>query len=583
MSFSFGPFSKASFSASPDNPYSTYTGSGGVLAGGAAAVICSNNTSLGNSLVVWLTGATFEAGPQPKQSLSLGGYRSLTEALHCGFLEAQAIPNVNILSTSHQTGVGSVHPVGTSSVAFAADGGATGQSQPLEVGFPVVLQDGSTDAWVKVVQTTSDDLAGLTAVEFTEDFSNVFSGGDDATVSGLSSYRAVMITNQSLNPVTSIRLWVNPLAASSTTTGTLGSSGGATLTGTFSQWPWEGFANVQPYGEVVYYSGRTDTTLTVAIRGCVNTTISAVSNPTLYPVGPIRIGYETPSGDHIQTIVNETTPPSGIIFSTAITSSTGLSLGTLNPYGHMGLWISRVIPSGVNAYPEITNSIGIEFTTGGVTYTDELNGVFRIANSSLEYYGIWIGQDAPPDLTSSPTATFTGSSYSASLAAGHTYYLSTNQQNQYGMWSENTDWTVIVVNGSGHQVNPPPSAPTNPAIVSNGTTFTVTAAYFFAVDGSTPADNFAVFISFDGSAPLDETPILVPVGGDIGGFYYLNWTSGTESVPTTARCVVQMYRSSDGQYSTNTNEVDVTSEETDFGTVNLKGLYRFVKSQENQA
>ena len=573
--------------------------SGGVLTGGAADDEDSSETQAGGSLVPYFTGANADGGTQTSQAASLGGYRSSTEASRVGFLEtANCIPNVDVLSTSHQLGSGSLLVMGsTDSVTYSAPGGQSGTAVPLAIGMPQVISDGlNPSQWVKVERTSTEPLAGFTVLEFTEQFGNVF-GGSVASTAGESTYRAVIFRNDSVSPCSLISVWINPLSASTSVYEGLPASGAGTIYGTpdaFAGWDYSGFAQITDVNgndhEVIYYASRTSTTLSVPSlgRALLGTSLyQSQPGDTIQQVPPVLIGLEycQPfNSGSVQSVGNETISPSLVSF----TSDT-VNVGTMNNDEQFGIWINRQLPSGITATPVSLISLGFSFTQDGVTYTDSLNGQFRVSNSALAQYELHVGVDVPPNLSAAPTEAFTSLPHTTTytLADSHTYYLSTNYRNAFNLASENVDFSTIVINGSGQQINPPPSAPWDTTVVALPSgAFTITARYLFTQDpAGEQADAFHIYVRFDGTNPNpgSDTPILytVPLNNagnpvDSGGYYALTYTTATYTIPTMCTAIVRSFRTSDSTESTNTNVVSTTSETTVFLPTTLKGIMRQV-------
>lgn len=524
-----------------------------------------------SALVFFLTGASSEGAVQLEQALSLGGYRSSTYANRVGVLEQQACPNINIIDASHQIGIGNLTVLGNTSVIYSGPNAQTGDSVQPEVGTPITVVD-SLNQWVLIERTTSNPLLGAGVAAFHEQFNNVF-GGSNGTVSGESTYRGIIVRNNSLGTVSSITLTVNSLAETATCVEGLPASGAGTIYGNFDGWPWAGWLLISSTSEIAYYSGRTSFSLTVPSigRGLLGTTAGAGSvGDTLTPIPPIRLALETPSSGHIQTIANETTSPTGLSFSNSVTIS------SLGANAEMGIWINRQIPNGMTAYPEFEVNIALQFTTGGLTYNDELVGLFRVSDSTLDRYEVSWALGGPPDLTQPPNATFTSFPFTTSYEfSDGTWYFSVNRRNTFNLVSENTNWTILNISG-GVGINLPPSAP-NFTVTANGDGSFTIAAYYYPLSDAVPADEFHFYVSFSGN-PLGGSYTTVDMR-DLASFNYCSLTTSSEPTGTTASVVVRSYRSSDGMESTNTTIETATSIETAFGTVPLKGFYLNVGQQ----
>ena len=149
-------------------------------------------------------------------------------------------------------------------------------------------------------------------------------------------------------------------------------SGTITTTGSFSDWTETGFCRITQSGgtlrEIVYYSSRTATSLTVpaAGRGLLGTSAGAGGATDLLDAVPgIRIGKEAPTGSstagNAHTIANENTAPTGITWNTGITSASGVDIGNLAAGAIYFLWIHRAITVGHIAAPSLLNHLKFAF------------------------------------------------------------------------------------------------------------------------------------------------------------------------------------------------------------------------------
>ncbi|HET6325806.1 MAG TPA: hypothetical protein VFG04_14105 [Planctomycetaceae bacterium] len=574
MALGFGPLSDKAISDTALGRIFVELGHGGVICGGLANVDASNERQVGAAIVFYHTGATYEGQFQLEQSLSLGGHRSGSISPRCGVLEAQAVPNVDILDASHQIGRGNLTVLGAS-LLYTGPGATVGDPVQPILGIPVTVED-SLNQWVVVQQTTNAPLQGSGSAEFHEQLNNVW-GASNGTTAGETTYRGVILRNNALDNVTSITLSVNTLASTSCLQPIIGTGAGKLWGQDFTSFPWQGWISLTS-GEAMYYSSRGDQYLNVpaAGRGVLGTSAQAGSwTDTITAIPPIMLALETPSSGAIQgPLANETTSPSGLTFVNSVTIS------SLTPWQEMGLWVQRQLPSGMTAAPWFENDISLQFTLDGVTYNDSLVGAFRVSNSALARYEVSYAVGQPPDLTQPANETFSSLPYTTTgtFAANENVYLSTNLRNVENLVSENTDFYVLSIGSGGTQQNLPPSAPTT-TLDAVGTEFQI-QSYYFDLSDQNPADQFAIYISFNTDDPLSQTPIMVDVR-DLGPYDYLNYVTASQTMGTTAYVCVKMYRSSDGVYSQNSNVLSVTSQVTDFGPAQLKGFARYIFEQRN--
>ncbi|MDI6872582.1 MAG: hypothetical protein QME79_14760 [Bacillota bacterium] len=84
----------------------------------------------------------------------------------------------------------------------------------------------------------------------------------------------------------------------------------------------------------------------------------------------LEIGVETPSGGALQTVVNESTAPTGIVFSAPADRAAGLvctgegdSAGNIGPGHWVGIWVKRTVPAGAAAKDNNTATIEVSGDT----------------------------------------------------------------------------------------------------------------------------------------------------------------------------------------------------------------------------
>ena len=182
----------------------------------------------------------------------------------------------------------------------------------------------------------------------------------------------MMMRNENASQINSVRFALNILGTPRVSAaGQLGASGAGTISisaGDFTDWPASGWCRIETAAdaerEIVYYSSRTTTALTVpaAGRGLLGTSAAAgAADDNIYPVPGIRLAKEAPSADAIQTIASETTAPTGVTWNSAIRLSDGLQIGNLASLAKYGLWVHRQIPAGAAAIASMLNLLQWDF------------------------------------------------------------------------------------------------------------------------------------------------------------------------------------------------------------------------------
>lgn len=238
----------------------------------------------------------------------------------------------------------------------------------------------------------------------------------------------------------------------------------------------------------------------------------------------IAIGLESAVSQAIQTIADETTAPTGITWSTATTSAAGLTLSAVPAGGLFGLWIRRTIAADSDPSANELVHIHVEFSDVEDTRTDALRGRYRIARADAIMEGVWIGQDAAPDLSAAADETWTSRPHTTSLSldTGHDYHCVIRERNTYGLWSQNSEATVLRLNAAGGTDPTRPTAPTDLRVTQTSDDEAIIGArYQPAPDGTNRAEIFVVWYTADGTTPDpdNDTPT---------GYVKMRGTTGIE-------------------------------------------------------
>lgn len=252
----------------------------------------------------------------------------------------------------------------------------------------------------------------------------------------------------------------------------------------------------------------------------------------------IAIGYEAAVSGAIQTIASETTAPTGITWVTGTTSATGITIPSLEAGASFGLWMRRTIAADSDPSPSELNHIHVQFDDLATnTRLDDLRGKYRIARNDFVTYGLWLGQDAEPDLTGAADVEFASRPYTTTLNydEGHTYNAVIRQRNKWGLWSQNATSTPLVMLAGGSQGYVPPTAPTDilitqtaddEAIVSGRYEPVVdTALANVALNDPGRAEIFVLWMTTDGSAPdVTDPPTAYQLMGRRAGVEIFKYT-----------------------------------------------------------
>lgn len=480
----------------------------------------------GDSLRAYLTGASSDDTSQRDPDLSLGGYRS--SMLHQNFQieRRRAIDNIRVMQASGAAGagLGSLQLSASEKLIWTPPGGTAGAGVAILSGETKVIESNSASSWLRVYRKNASAMQGAesvllgdvwhNALGFTETTSAEATAG--GTVAGATAKnRALMLKNVSALSVTGVTAHIGTLGTQRTSAAAqLSGAGGGTIgisTGTFADWPQRGYChiktNVPATREIVYYSSRTSTVLTVpaAGRGLGGTAAAAgASTDTLDAVPGILIAKEAPVSSAIQTIATEITQPTGLTDNYGITAGTGLSIGTLATGELYGLWFRQFWPAGVLAEASTLFKIVLTWTYEAVSYTNTLRGRSRIINTALDRYEVYRGIGVVPDYTAAAfdTSATVPWSPATTLSANSDHWFTIRKRNKYGLIEQNRAIQVISLT-SGVENARKPSAPEGATCVSTtGGKLKFTAMYNPLQDGTTyDAETWAIWVTSDGTTP----------------------------------------------------------------------------------
>jgi len=344
--------------------------------------MASTHLTRADSIRAYLTGAASDGGAQTDPNAALGNFRSSTIATTYGISITGAIANLTVdyASGYNAVGAGSLDCTGVSTIRWKDAGGTYGTAVTILNGETQIVEAaGSAGAFILVTRASATDLVVSTATVTLALQANNLWGFDDVTgaeaAAGDAEYRGTIIKNVSANTVTLLKMWIKTLGTQRTTAGgQLGASGAGTITissGTFADWPTTGWAHIKTNApatrEIVYYSSRTDTVLTVPANGRARLGTSAAAGAatdTVDAVPGVAIGIDTAgvtAAAAIQTIANEGTAPTSVTFNTNCTAALGLAIGTMTTLQQVGVWIWRDVPTGQYSNPSVTQPFNISF------------------------------------------------------------------------------------------------------------------------------------------------------------------------------------------------------------------------------
>lgn len=339
----------------------------------------------GDAIRVYLTGASTHFGTQTDPDLSLGNHQSSTEVQPMTWQRASAISGIDIdfIAAENGVGDGTLTATGVSELKWTPPGGSQGTGVAIANGETKMLEGGGGTGYnqfIRVTRTSASDLTGTETDTIARTLNNVY-GFDDVDSAeqsaGDDEYRCICLENvHATADVKSITVQVGTLGTQRTTdTAQLPASGAGSIetTGSFADWPDVGYALVKDSGgterEIVYYSSRTATVLTVPAAGrelLGSSAAAGAATDTVDAIPGIAIGLDAPTSQPSGTFVDNTgededTAPATISFSTPITDGDALSIGDLASGEIYGIWIWREVPAGSEARSGVVHDLTYKF------------------------------------------------------------------------------------------------------------------------------------------------------------------------------------------------------------------------------
>ena len=326
-----------------------------------------------NSMVLLHTSAATPGAEQKNPDACLGGNWSSTYMTQLGHFLYNPIPGIQVLEVSgaNGLGLGLLTAPTVDTLSYRSPTGTAGPSVTIANGETKAIESGTNPgAWVIVTRTSANDLGGTCVIDIREIYNNGI-GASNPAQSAIDKVRALAYRNESYFQTLENFVWIATLGTNQTTdTAQLPGAGSGTIevSGDFTDWddlPQKcGFAHIKTAAgatrEVVYYTSRTDTVLTVPAGGRAQLGTAAgagAADDDVYPVPGMRIGFEVPVAGAIQVVGDEDTLPAAINWSIGITAATGLDLGTIMGGSWRGIWERYDYPATMTATPRMRNQI----------------------------------------------------------------------------------------------------------------------------------------------------------------------------------------------------------------------------------
>lgn len=184
-------------------------------------------------------------------------------------------------------------------------------------------------------------------------------------------------------------------------------------------------------------------------------------------------------------------------------------------------------------------------------YSQVYQDGFRIANTALEVYELYVGYGQAPDFEASgqPVAT------SATLpfnwtptvpSGGMVLHLVVRKRNRYNLQSFNVYETILQVDSGGVEVPGPLSAPHDVAVHDAATGYIRVVTKYLSTEDSLPADTWDVYVKIGADPVIGVDPVAFTGGMTfIGVEAGLAQDIGSYTAGTIAHVLVAVRRSSD--------------------------------------
>lgn len=511
---------------------------------------------------------------------SLAGVRLEREvpALDWDFDPTYVIPGIIILHISGACGTGraQIRAIDADTLAFTAPDGEEGTEVEIAQGEARVLVDGGDPAkYVRVYRESANDLGGSAGVFYlylvkpknTALAMGSISSADRAA--GVNDGRTVMLWNRGDVAATNVRAYLGTLGTPAvSSTAQLGATGAGTLgsgASAFADWPEAGFVRIRTAGgtlrEVVRYTSRTDSVLTVDARAMLGTTAAAgASDDVLDCVPPVKLLFKPTTAVGEIGAISEPEP-----WNLAITSAAAEAVATLPANNEYVLWAAREWPAGGTAGAYAVRIV-IEFTVSAVTYSETYAGWFMVADNNLRAFRLYQGIDARPDLTAAPAAESTTSPLTLALSAPvsgiREHRLTLTYRDEYGHESVNQDWASVELDSTGAEVTSPLQPPREVVLEELGAGVVhLMGRYYYGLD-SPNADTWLLYVRADGTDPDPDTdtPVEVLMTASVRSSWgrTLYHEFDEYEYGTDLRVLLRVYRSGDSAESTNSDALQLT-------------------------
>jgi len=200
--------------------------------------------------------------------------------------------------------------------------------------------------------------------------------------------------------------------------------------------------------------------------------------------------------------------------------------------------------------------------SGTVRYEGDIDGVFRVADTTLDRYELFVGVGSTPSTSGTADETSTTLPFTYTIPGAGTYHLVTVKRNKYGLITMVGQEKVITIASGGAEVLADPSAPTNVTLTAlSGGKVRVQADYAYQSDAENVRADTWLVLSKVGSDPVPgvDSPVLTQTHYRIDWIEQLDYITDAYADAADVHIIVGVQRSSDS-VATYAAAVTVTAE-----------------------
>jgi hypothetical protein len=202
----------------------------------------------------------------------------------------------------------------------------------------------------------------------------------------------------------------------------------------------------------------------------------------------------------------------------------------------------------LEGFAELRRMLGPTLTD----YSQTLQQGYRVADTAVDLYELYVGEDASPDFMAGPVATsaMLPFSWSPSAPAIGTkkLHIVVRKRNAYDLQSHNVYETVLEIDTGGVELGGPLTAPKDVATYDVDAGEIRVLADYLSDDDVNPADTWEVYATV-GSDPVPgvDSPVYSGLMALIGNTAVLNTILTGYSVGNVVHVIVTAMRASDSE------------------------------------